>query len=34
MQFENNVHEETAQEQISYIAENLSRGEILAQLAE
>ena len=34
MQFENNVHEETAQEQISYIAENLSRGEIFAQLAE
>ena len=34
MQFENNIHEETAQEQISYIAENLSKGEILAQLAE
>lgn len=30
MQFENNIHEETAQEQISYIAENLSRGELLA----
>ena len=34
MQFENNIHEETAREQISYIAENLSRGELLAQLAE
>lgn len=31
---ENNIHEETAQEQISYIAENLSRGELLTQLAE
>ena len=34
MQFKNNIHEETAQEQIFYIAENLSKGEILAQLAE
>lgn len=34
MQFRNNIHEEIAQEQISYIAENLSRGELLAQLAE